>query len=44
MFFSTCPNCRCEISRQLCCRSLVAEKGMKERIKRKASHFNCKII
>ena len=24
---ATCPNCRCEISRQSCFRSLVAEKG-----------------
>ncbi len=23
---ATCPNCRCEISRTLCCRSLIAEK------------------
>lgn len=27
---ATCPNCRCEISRQLCCRSLVAEKVLSQ--------------
>lgn len=27
---ATCPSCRCEISRALCCRSLVAEKVMSQ--------------
>uniref|UniRef100_UPI00358DDF9E zinc finger TRAF-type-containing protein 1-A-like isoform X3 n=2 Tax=Myxine glutinosa TaxID=7769 RepID=UPI00358DDF9E len=27
---ATCPNCRCEISRSLCCRSLAVEKAVSE--------------
>lgn len=27
---ATCPNCRCEISKQLCCRSLIAEKVLSQ--------------
>ncbi|CAF0714903.1 unnamed protein product [Brachionus calyciflorus] len=27
---ATCPNCRCEISKQLCCRNLAVEKTLSE--------------
>ncbi|KAL0166335.1 hypothetical protein M9458_038179, partial [Cirrhinus mrigala] len=25
---ATCPNCRCEISKSLCCRNLAVEKAL----------------
>ncbi|OPJ81223.1 hypothetical protein AV530_011473 [Patagioenas fasciata monilis] len=27
---ATCPNCRCEISKSLCCRNLAVEKAVSE--------------